>query len=133
MAPFPTWRVYVLMGAVSAFVAAVVSLAVVSLAFVFFVGPRSVGPAGQPAGLAIEEDEADVPFKGDSRKGEVEVFYRKPFASPPKLTFPGGLSDQCFLVEQKADSFKLGRDVSGTGLYSSVAKVKWRAEGVPAR
>ncbi len=126
----PTWRGYVLMVAVSGLVAAVVSLTVV-----FLFGPRPGGGEGpgHSGGTAAEEGVAEVPVMGESKKGEMQVFYRAPFASPPKLTFPEGLPDDCFVVEQKADSFKLGRDVSTRGLYQTVARVKWRAEGLPAR
>jgi hypothetical protein len=122
-----TWRGYVLVAAGAGVVAAFVSLAVV-----FLIGPRLGHPVA-PAATMVEDDVAEVALRGDSRKGETKVFYRNPFASPPKLTFPGGLADGVFVLEQTAEGFKLGRDVTGYSGYLTVAKVTWRAEGVRAR
>ena len=122
-----TWRGYVLVAAVAGLVAAAVSLAVV-----FLLGPKLGNPIA-PATTVVEDDVAEVALRGDSRKGETKVFYQNPFASPPKLTFPAGLSDGVFVLEQTAEGFKLGRDVTGYRGYLTVAKVTWRAEGVRAR
>jgi hypothetical protein len=61
---------------------------------------------------------------------EVEVFYKRPFASPPYLTFSGGLDGTCHVVDQKAMSFKLKRDNAGQA-GGQFPKVMWKAEGPP--
>lgn len=113
---------------VSGLVAAVVASAV-SLAVVFLIAPAGRGLFS--AETVIQESFAEVPLRGNTMKGETEVFYLRPFAAPPKLIFPESLGG-CFVMEQKADSFKLGRDVTGASGYG-IGPVKWRAEGVPAR
>ena len=78
----------------TALIAAVVSAGVslfVSLAVVLVILPVAGGSVAMPGQLAVEEDTADVPLIGDTRKGEVTVYYRRPFSSPPKLTFPSGM------------------------------------------
>ena len=57
------------------------------------------------------------------------ISYNPPFASPPRLTFPDGHSGWK-ITDQKADSFGVNRDVSGTG---NTRKFKWKAEGQPAK
>ena len=112
----------VVSGLVAAAVAFVVSLAIV---------PFVVGARGKSlTATTIAEGSADVPLS-EARTGEVVVHYPHPFIRPPTLTFPEGLQD-CFLVEQKADSFKLGRDVAGELTWATVTRVKWKAEGVPS-
>ena len=64
----------------------------------------------------------------DRVNAEVVVFYKIPFAGPPQLTFPDANDGpKVQVIEQKADSFKLRSGVLGLG------RVKWRAEGIPAR
>jgi hypothetical protein len=77
----------------------------------------------------IWEDVVEVRIGGDP-----EVFYNAPFATPPHLTFPDGLAKmQCEVTDQKAGSFKLRR--AGVVPYGApeLAKVKWKAEGIPAK
>ena len=65
---------------------------------------------------------------------EPEVFYQAPFAAPPNLTFPDGLDQtRCQVADPKAGSFKLRRAASGFAGEPGIAKVKWKAEGQPAR
>jgi hypothetical protein len=65
---------------------------------------------------------------------ELEVFYKVPFAAPPNLTFPDGLDQtRCQVADQKAGSFKLRRSASGFAGEPTIAKVKWKAEGLPAK
>lgn len=113
---------------IAAVVATVVSF-IVSLVVALVIAPL-VGHGGNSA--VIEEGMVDVPLTGNTFAGELKVFYRQPFDSPPSLTFPAGL-DGCFVVEQQAASFTLGRDVRGHAGWSTLAHVKWKAEGVPAR
>jgi hypothetical protein len=64
----------------------------------------------------------------DKVNAEVVVFYKIPFVGPPQLTFPDANDGpKIQVIEQKADSFKLRSGVLGLG------RVKWRAEGVPAK
>jgi hypothetical protein len=71
--------------------------------------------------LRVQEGEALVPT---GKPGELEVFYRTPFPSPPHLIFPGRLNG-VVVKDQKATGFKLLRDEQ-SGL--SHLPVKWRAE-----
>jgi hypothetical protein len=81
----------------------------------------------------VEEGKVQAPVQASTKKREVEVSYRTRFASPPQLTFPPNrLDDGCFLVEQKAGSFQLGRDVTGPFGYAVAPWVHWRAEGIPS-
>lgn len=93
------------------------------------------GAAPVPVKPIVEEGKVQVPVQASTKKGEVVVFYRTRFASPPQLTFPpNGLENNCFVVEQRADSFKLGRDETGPSVGYAIAPwVEWRAEGVPAK
>jgi hypothetical protein len=104
---------------------------VVLLAGGLFALQRS--PNGEPALVEprVEEGVAQVPLKGDSKKGELIVFYKIPFLTPPSLTFPDGIAESCFVEDQKAESFKISRDVSRHAGWESVSKLKWRAEGLP--
>jgi hypothetical protein len=115
----------------TALIASVVSAGVsllVSLGVVLVILPVTSGSMSMPGQLAIEEDSVDVPLIGNTFKGEVTVFYRKPFSSPPKLTFPAGMSG-CYIKEQKADCFSLARDVTGHAGWSTIEHVQWKAEG----
>jgi hypothetical protein len=62
------------------------------------------------------------------------VFYEAPFAAPPNMTFPEGLDQtRCQVADQKAGSFKLRREARGFPGEPNIAKVKWKAEGQPAK
>jgi hypothetical protein len=74
--------------------------------------------------LRVEEGEAAVPTQGRVAPGEVEVFYRTPFPSPPQLTFPEG-TQGCYVVEQKPGCFKLKREATSGDPF---VRVKWKAE-----
>jgi hypothetical protein len=119
---------------VTALVAGIVSAGVslaVSLVVVLLVIPLIRGSGGMlKEEFAIEEGLADVPLRGDTRKGETQVFYRKPFQSPPKLSFPQGLWT-CHVTEQSAESFTLARDVSHLTSWQNIEQIAWKAEGVP--
>ena len=80
-------------------------------------------------GTVTEEGSVEVAIVGS--KGESQVFYKHPFASPPHLTILEGSTD-CVVAEQKPESFKVTRDVTGRSSYSTVTIVKWKAEGTPA-
>ena len=112
--------------AIAALVAAVVSV-VVSVTVTLVVAQFARGTAAWGVPL-IEEGSATVPLKGST--GELEVFYKRPFASPPSLTFPSGLQG-CYVVAQKSGSFTLGRDVTGHTSWVSEITVSWKAEGLP--
>ncbi len=119
-------------GLVSGVVSGIISgmvCAVICLLAIFVVLP--VG-RGISAGVPItEEGTVDVNLVGNTRKGEAQVFYKQPFASPPHLTILEGA--QCVITEQKPDSFKVSRDATGYNSYSNTESVKWKAEGTPAR
>lgn len=113
--------------AIAAIVAAVVSLFVSLVVTLILVNIGRSG-AGSWNSSVIEEGSATIPLKGST--GELEVFYKRPFASPPSLTFPSGLQG-CFVVAQKPESFKLGRDVTGHSSWVHEITVSWKAEGIP--
>jgi hypothetical protein len=114
-----TWRVYLVSALVACAVAAATAFVTVRL---------FAPPPGQSPNTMILEGVAEV-----SWGGEPEVFYKTSFAAPPYLTFPEGLDHQCQLADQKAGSFKLRRAASGFAGEPNVAKVKWKAEGQPAK
>ena len=76
------------------------------------------------ANTMILEGVAEAPYGK-----ETLVFYKTPFAAPPNLTFPEGLDFSLEVADQQAQSFKLKRAPQGFG----PAKVKWKAEGQPAK
>ena len=117
----PMWRVYLVSGFLASAVAAGTALVIIWFA------------ASPPAhATVVLEGEAEVPLAPSTEQpSELEVFYQSPFAAPPHLTFPEGLANGCQVAEQKAGSFKLRRIQSGAGLV--YAKVKWKAEGRPAK
>jgi hypothetical protein len=81
----------------------------------------------QPLSQTISDGgEASVP-PNDLNKGEIEVYYRIPFASPPKVTIVEGANDSWTITEQKADHFT-AKNTSAFG-----RKMTWKAEGLPAR
>jgi hypothetical protein len=55
---------------------------------------------------------------------EREIYYPRPYASPPELTFWRGVPAKC--LEQRADGFRVTID----GCHG---QVKWQARGVPAQ
>jgi hypothetical protein len=128
------WRVYL----VSVLLACVV--AVVVAAGTAFITVRLLVPApGESAKTVISapaptESEKSVILEGTAelRWGEeLEVFYKRPFGSPPHLTFPGGLDGTCHIADQKATSFKIRRDNAGQA-GNQFPNVKWKAEGQSA-
>jgi hypothetical protein len=142
--PFHVWKIY----AVAGLVALVVSAGTSLLATRVIAPPNQHHPP-RPAGdqtpspeaaaerTVVEEGEAEVTVRFVDRKGEVEVFYKTRFASPPQLTFPDKSSSpgqwSCQVTEQKVASFKLERDCTGVQGYVVTVPIKWRAEGVPAK
>lgn len=117
---------------IAGIVAAGVSL-IVSLAVVLIIVPTVRGAANvleDENGFVIEEGLVDVPLRGESRKGEMQVYYRRPFLSPPKLSFPNGMAT-CYVVEQTPESFTIGRDVSHLTSWMTIDQVSWKAEGIP--
>ena len=119
-------------GLVSGLVSGIISgiiCAVICLLAIFVVLPVGRGISG--GGTITEEGSVDVNLVGNTRKGEAQVFYKQPFASPPQLTILEGA--QCVITEQKPDSFKVSRDATGYNSYSNTESVKWKAEGTPAR
>jgi hypothetical protein len=115
-----SWKVYL----ISSLLACVVSAATAVIT-VFLLGS---GP-GTFSGVVTQEGVAEVPWGAD-----FEVFYRTPFANPPALTFPEGLGDtRCHVTDQKAGSFKLQREKSGFAGEPTIVKLKWKAEGQPAK
>ena len=101
---------------------------VICLLFLFVVIPASRTVSS--LSTVTEEGSVTVTIAGETRKGETQVFYKRPFASPPHLGLEEGYD--CVISEQKADSFKVSRDVSGRGSWTSATTVKWKAEGTPA-
>jgi hypothetical protein len=76
-----------------------------------------------PSGLLVQEGRFSL------FDGEKEVYYPRPFATPPHLEFPNvGVPEVITAVEQRADGFKV-RTKPG----SSVQNQPWRAEGVTAK
>jgi len=71
-------------------------------------------------GLFLQEGETTV-----AAGAEQDVYYSVPFASPPNLELCGLLND-CVLVEQHADHFR----VRNPGHFSR--DVDWKAKGVKA-
>jgi hypothetical protein len=124
-----TWRVYVVSAVLSCAVAAATALVTVRIA-----GPaKGTDAGGSPSGPAsrevVLEGVAKVPCAGE-KPSELDVFYKTPFASPPYLTFPDGLTESCTVADQKATSFKLRRTATAGTAY---VEVKWHAEGQPAK
>lgn len=116
------WRVYL----VSALLSCVVGAATA------FVTVRLLVPA--PAAQSSANTMVWEGVVEASWGSEPEVFYKAPFAAPPNLTFPDGLDKtRCEVADQKAGSFKLRRAASGFAGEPTIAKVKWKAEGQPAR
>lgn len=123
-----SWLGYIVVGIMAGGFGGLIS-AVVCLAAVFVLLGGSDGKGLAPKSeTAVEQGTADVTIMNETRKGETAVFYRRPFASPPQLTISGG---SAFIMEQKADSFKVGRDVTGHTSFSTTESVTWKAEGIP--
>ncbi len=97
------------------------------------------------------EEYLAFPKEGKSASERL-VYYKIPFASPPNLTFPNEVVYGYKITEQKADCFKLERAVleedkpeplriDGPVQVGSAppqeifaeSKLKWRAEGRPAK
>lgn len=124
-----TWRVYLVSAVLSCAVAAATALVTIRIA-----GPAKGTDAGgsppvSPSATIVLEGVAKVPCAGE-KPAELDVFYKTPFASPPYLTFPDGLTESCVVADQKAESFKLRRTATAGTAY---VEVKWRAEGQPAK
>jgi hypothetical protein len=82
------------------------------------------GETGQDDGVLVQTGYITL----SSAPGPYEIFYPRPFASPPELTFPdvaGSLVDTAKL-EQTGQGFR----VYLTG-WTSAGMLKWRARGVP--
>jgi hypothetical protein len=126
----PMWRVYLVSGLLASAVAAGTALVTVRLAAL--PGAHAPNRDSRAEAAVVLEGEAEVPLApSPERPSELEVYYKSPFAAPPHLTFPEGLAYGCQVADQKAGSFKLRRIQSGGGLV--YAKVKWKAEGQPAK
>jgi hypothetical protein len=126
----PMWRVYLVSGLLASAVAAGTALVTVRLAAP--PGAHAPNRDSRAEATVVLEGEAEVPLaRSTEQPSELEVFYKSPFAAPPHLTFPEGLANGCQVADQKAVSFKLRRIQSGGGLV--YAKVKWKAEGQPAK
>jgi hypothetical protein len=126
-----TWRVY-LVSVLLACVAAFVVASLTAFVTVQLLVPARVADASNETRTSTESTKTVV-LEGTAevRWGEeVEVFYKQPFASPPYLTFPGGLDATCHFADQKARSFKLRRDNAGQA-GAQFPKVIWKAEGQP--
>lgn len=73
----------------------------------------------------------------DSPQGTVDVYYPRPYASPPNLRLSGNdlvhtVADCIEIVEQKPDHFTLRRKGSGPLLFPADKHFTWHAEGLPA-
>ena len=101
---------------------------VVCLLLLFVVIPASRAVSSH--GTVTEEGSVDVAVVGETRKGEAQVFYKRPFATPPHLTLEETYDST--ITEQKSDSFKISRDATGRGSWQTNWTVKWKAEGTPA-
>ena len=127
---------FLAIGLLSGIISGIVSgmvCAVICLLAIFVVLPSGKSMSTPDGSDTItEQGEVDVLIVGGTTKGEAEVFYRDPFATTPRLTILPGSDTDCVIKEQKADSFKLARDVTGRGSYVSISNVKWKAEGTPA-
>ncbi len=128
------WRVYLVSVLLACAVAVVVATGTA------FVTVRLLVPAPAESAKTVilapapTESAKTVILEGiaEVRWGEeLEVFYKSPFASPPHLTFPGGLDSTCHVADQKATSFKIRRDNAGQA-GNQFPKVKWKAEGQSA-
>jgi hypothetical protein len=108
------WRVYLL----SALIACVAGAAT---AFVTVQFMRSWTVSSSPTTLVLEGEED---LASDHEK---VVYYKTPFASPPYLTATG--IENYKIVDQQAGSFKLQRPSA----YYPGVKLKWKAEGQPAK
>lgn len=126
------WRVYLISALLACVCGAGTALVTVRLLVPSPPEPSTlpVSPAGQQSSTStILEGVVEVPWGK-----EPEVFYKAPFAAPPNLTFPDGLDNtRCEVTEQKAGSFKLRRASGGFAGEPTIAKVKWKAEGLPAK
>jgi len=125
-----TWRIYLVSAVLSCVVAAATALVTIRIA-----GPAKETDAGgippvSPSRTVVLEGVAKVPLARYGKPSELDVFYKTPFASPPHLTFPDGLSESCVVADQKPASFKLQRTATAGTVY---AEVKWRAEGQPGK
>ncbi|MFN0021244.1 MAG: hypothetical protein ACKVP0_23595 [Pirellulaceae bacterium] len=121
-----TLAVGCLSGIVSGIVSGVICALICLLAiFVVLPASRSISSMG----TVTEEGTVDVAIVGS--KGESQVFYKHPFASPPQLTILEGSADTV-VTDQKPESFKVTRDVTDRISYTTVITVKWKAEGKPA-
>jgi hypothetical protein len=127
------WRVYVL----SALIACGSAVATTLLTLRLSNSTTAPSPAADPGAkgnnppqtptTVVLEGVAEVHLaKSREEPAELEVFYKAPFATPPQLTFPEGLSDGCRVADQKAGGFKLRRTESNGLIFSTV---KWKAEG----
>jgi hypothetical protein len=131
------WRVYVLSALIACGVAVATTLLTMRLSnFTAAPGPgadpgvKGNNPLQTPTTVVLE-GEAEVHLaRSREEPAELEVFYKAPFAAPPHLTFPEGLDNGCQVADQKAGGFKLRR-IQRDGLI--FAKVKWKAEGQPAK
>jgi len=81
------------------------------------------------ASTVADEGTATFLIRRGNERAELQVFYKVPFASPPKLTFPEGVGEDAEVVEQRADSFKLRSSWAHIASEKTVSVV-WRAEGV---
>src|SRR5262245_4870349 len=122
------WRVYLVSAVLSCVVAAATALVTVRIAGLAKETDAGGIPSSPLSRTVVLEGVAKVPLAGE-KPSELDVFYKTPFASPPYLTFPDGLSDSCVVADQKPASFKLRRTATAGTVY---AEVKWRAEGQPA-
>ncbi len=109
------WRVYLISGLISLVVTVATMLVMSRLVAI------------SPSNTQTLEGVANVPWGV-----QLEVFYKNPFASPPYLTFPEGLEENCKVMDQKSASFKLVR-ADGGRAGDHFPNVKWKAEGQPVK
>jgi hypothetical protein len=84
-------------GALAGTILILIFLGCMSLSF----GGLSIGCKTEPDGTICQEGKTSV-HKGE----ELDVYYPVPYASPPNLVLCGS-SDDCEIIEQKADHFRI--------------------------
>ena len=108
------WRVYLLSGLIACVAGTVTA----------FITVQVTAPAApHTRTVTLEGEESLEP------PNEKVVYYKTPFESPPYITTPSGFDPSYQITDQKAESFKLTRVLPAT----VGARLKWKAEGQPAK
>jgi hypothetical protein len=140
------WRVYLLSALIACVAGAATAFITVQLTKPAV--PQNSG-TDLRAGTVTLEGEEYLEFPKGNVPSEWVVYYKTPFASPPNLTFPNEVAYDYKITDQKAESFKLQRVLDEVipelkvgevrvgrapkqEIYAT-SKLKWKAEGQPAK